>query len=83
MKSDDEISDPAAENIKKHEYASHHFELLNGWLEKSEVLTRYQFNMLTPKNFNVFFQKLRSGDLTGFRSELDVAVTSAAAVPAT
>jgi len=28
--------------------------------------------MITPKDYNKFFQKLREGDLAGFRSELDV-----------
>jgi hypothetical protein len=35
------------------------------------------FNMISPKNFNAFFQKLRAGDAAGFRSDLDVAMTKA------
>lgn len=34
--------------------------------------------MISPKSYNVFFQKLRAGEVVGFRSELDVAVAKAA-----
>jgi type III restriction enzyme len=78
IKGDEEIDDPAPDNIKKHEYASEHFKRLNQWLEADRIPNRYQFNMISPKSFNVFFQKLRDGDLIGFRSDLDVAVTKAA-----
>jgi type III restriction enzyme len=78
VKGDEEINDPAADNIKKHEYATEHFHRLNDWLKKENLLTRYQFNMISPKSYNVFFQKLRDGGLAGFRSELDVAMTKAA-----
>jgi len=77
IKGDEEISDPAADNIKKHEYATEHFKRLNDWLEKGKIPTRYQFNMISPKSYNVFFQKLRGGGLAGFRSELDVALAGA------
>jgi type III restriction enzyme len=77
VKGDEEISDPAADNVKKHEYATEHFKRLNDWLEKEKIPTRYQFNMISPKSYNVFFQKLRNGGLGGFRSELDVGVAGA------
>jgi type III restriction enzyme len=77
VKGDEEIADPAPDNVKKHEYATEHFQRLNNWLEKESIPTRYQFNMLSPKSYSVFFQKLRDGKLTGFRSELDVAVAGA------
>jgi type III restriction enzyme len=64
--------------VKKHEYATDHFNRLNAWLKKAKIRTRYQFNMISPKNFNAFFQKLRAGDAVGFRSDLDVAMTKAA-----
>jgi type III restriction enzyme len=76
IKGDEEISDPGADNSKKHEYAMAHFERLNSWLSKAKIDTRYQFNMLPPKSYNVFFQKLRDGDLVGFRSELDVVMSA-------
>ncbi len=74
VKGDEEISDPGADNVKKHEYAREHFKRLNDRLEKEKIPTRYQFNMISPKSYNVFFQKLRNGGLADFRSELDVAV---------
>ena len=44
--------------------------------QKTEGLSiRYQFNFLSPKDYNQFFQKLRSNDLDGFRSQLDVALS--------
>lgn len=78
IKGDEEIPDPSADNIKKHEYATDHFMRLNQWLEKAKVATRYQFNMISPKSYNVFFQKFRGGGVVGFRSDLDVAMTKAA-----
>lgn len=78
IKGDEEIADPSADNIKKHEYATDHFKRLNQWLEKAKIPTRYQFNMISPKSYNVFFQKLRDGGVVGFRSDLDVAMTKAA-----
>ncbi len=67
----------APENVKKHEFAVEHFQRLNEWLQKDESPMRYQFNMLTPRGYGIFFTKLRSGDLVGFRSELDVAMARA------
>jgi len=77
IKDDGEGTDPSPENLKKHEYAGAHFERLNAWLEKAGLAVRYQFNMLTPRDFNAFFQKLREGTLVGFRSELDVVMINA------
>lgn len=78
IKGDEELAEPSPENIKKHEYATAHFERLNQWLKKGKVKAHYQFNMLSPKSYNVFFQKLRDGQLAGFRSELDVVMSRAA-----
>lgn len=77
IKDDTEIADPSPENIKKHEYARAHFERLNQWLEREKVGARYQFNMISPKDYGKFFTKLRMEDLTGFRSDLDVALVNA------
>jgi len=78
VKGDEEVNDPAPDNVKKHEYAANHFERLNDWLEREGVPTRYQLNMISPMSYSIFFQKLRDGELAGFRSEIDVAVTKAA-----
>lgn len=80
VKDDGEIAEPSADNVKKHEYATEHFKRLNQWLEKAKNPTRYQFNMISPKNFNAFFQKFRGEDAVGFRSDLDVAMTKAAKI---
>ncbi len=77
IKDDGEINDPSPENVKKHEYARAHFDRLNSWLEKEGLGVRYQFNMLAPRDFNAFFQKMREGSLTGYRSVLDAAMINA------
>lgn len=74
VKGDEELSDPSTENVKKYEYAIAHFSRLNGWLEKEKNPARYQFNMLTPKDYNKFFNELRKHKLEGFLSELDVVI---------
>ena len=79
IKDDGEINDPSPENIKKHEYARAHFDRLNVWLENNGLPVRYQFNMLAPRDFSAFFQKLREDSLTGFRSVLDAAMINAGA----
>jgi hypothetical protein len=35
------------------------------------------FNMVSPRDFNSFFQKLREWALVGYRSELDVTMINA------
>ena len=79
IKDDDQITDPAVDNVKKHGYASAHFTRLSDWLRREKLPARYQFNMVSPKDYGKFFTKLRKGDLVGFRSELDVAVRTAQA----
>jgi type III restriction enzyme len=77
IKGDEEISDPSPENIKKHEYATAHFKRLNNWLRKEGIKRRYQFNMVTPKDYGKYFSKLRDCQLEGSRSELDVKLLEA------
>lgn len=72
IKGDEEIADPSPENQKKYQYSIEHFERLNSWLKQKKRTVRYQFNYLTPKDYNKFFQQLRNNDLVGFSSELDV-----------
>jgi type III restriction enzyme len=79
IKGDEELSDPSPENVKKHEYATAHFNRLNEWLAKEGSKARYQFNMITPKDFGKYFSKLRDNQLEGFRSELDVKILEAEA----
>lgn len=74
IKSDDEIADPSAENVKKYQFARTHFETLNERLEAQGHARRYHFTMLTPRGYNTFFQTLREESVPGFLSELDVAL---------
>jgi type III restriction enzyme len=78
IKGKEEINDPSPENVKKHEFASLHFQHLNEWLKNAGGATHYQFNMLTPRDYGKFFTKLREGELPDFRSELDVVMAKAA-----
>ncbi|MBI3815287.1 MAG: hypothetical protein HY279_12600 [Nitrospinae bacterium] len=76
IKGDEELSDPSPENIKKYEYTDAHFKRLNEWLDKENIPMSYQFNFVTPKNYNRFFQQMRNNELTGFRSEIDVVLSN-------
>lgn len=78
VKGDEEIADPAPENLKKMEYAAKHFNLLNARLEAEGNGTRYQFNFLSPKDYSRFFELLTKKELNGFKSKLDIALTDAA-----
>jgi type III restriction enzyme len=78
IKGDEEIAEPSPENQKKYEYALSHFQRLNEWLAKEGLSIRYQFNFLSPKDYNKFFEKLRNDDLDGFRSGLDLEMAKAA-----
>lgn len=80
IKGDEEVSDPSPENVKKNEYATGHFRRLNEWLERDGVAARYQFNMVSPKDFGKYFTKLRDSQLVGFRSELDVRIAEVTGV---
>ncbi len=78
IKEDEECRDPSPENSKKFEYATSHFRVLNEWLTEAKLPVRYQFNFLTPKDYNKFFQKMREEKLVSFTSALDVALKTAA-----
>lgn len=72
IKDDSEIQEPDEENPAKFKYARDHFERVNKHLEKDGKKLRYQFNFLTPRDFTVFFQKMRQGEIQGFKSNLDI-----------
>lgn len=72
VKEDDEINDPSPENKKKFEFAVAHFDRLNKYLAKKHQELRYKFTFLTPSDFNNFFQSVRTGSVSTFRSALDV-----------
>jgi hypothetical protein len=47
-------------------------------LEQGKIPNRFQFNMLTPKDHDKFFNELRKWRLAGFLSEIGVAMRKAA-----
>lgn len=72
IKYDSEIQEPEEENFGKNKDARKHFERINKHLKDDGESLRYQFNFLTPKDYTVFFQKLRQGEIQGFESNLDI-----------
>jgi type III restriction enzyme len=72
IKDDEEINDPSPENKKKYEYAIAHFNRINDHLKKAKEDTSYKFNFLTPSDFSNYFQSMRDGNVSKFRSALDV-----------
>lgn len=71
-KDDSQINDPDVENIGKNKAAVEHFSLLNEYFKKTNSNKRYKFIFLTPKNYELFFEKLKDRDVENFTSELDV-----------
>lgn len=63
-----ESGDIAKENKAKYKHAIEHFNRLNV-LQKDQ---KYYFTFLTPNDFDNFFGVLRSGDFSGFKSQLDI-----------
>ena len=71
-KDDSQISNPDVENKGKNKAAKKHFEAINKHLEEQGSDVRYKFTFLTPKNYSIFFKKLKEGDILNFKSDLDV-----------
>lgn len=71
IKDDSEIDEPSRENIGKFQFASEHFEALNEWLQQENSPARYQFNMLTPRNYDSFFASWQDRHPEKYKSELD------------
>lgn len=71
-KDDTQIQNPDLENYGKYKAAKEHFSILNSWLRKDGRPEEYKFNFLTPKSYDVFFEKLIAHDASTFRSDLDV-----------
>ncbi|MDD2391570.1 MAG: DEAD/DEAH box helicase family protein [Bacilli bacterium] len=77
IKGDEQINDPDVENIGKYKAAIEHFEIINRHLDLNKNDLRYKFTMLTPKNYEVFFDTLKGNIISGvdkFMSELDVSI---------
>ena len=77
IKSDEQINNPDLENIGKYKSAIEHFEYINKKLNGEKSTLKYKFTMLTPCNFEVFFNKIDSGnesEIDKFKSELDASI---------
>lgn len=71
-KDDSQILEPDVENIGKNKAAVKHFNQINTFFKNNGKKNRYKFTFLTPKNYDMFFEKLREGDIMNFKSQLDV-----------
>ena len=71
IKGDEEISSPQPENIGKYVAGIEHVETINKYLSKNI----YKFTMLTPKNYDRFFDSIEKGTFEKFNSELDVEIS--------
>lgn len=58
-------------NKGKLEAARAHFKTINEMLQKKRAKRRYSFHLLGPQDYDRFFETLREGDLTTFRSTLE------------
>lgn len=68
IKGDEEISNPQPENIGKYIAGIEHFNTINKYCNKDI----YKFTMLTPKSYDVFFDRINKKDINSFKSDLDV-----------
>lgn len=75
IKGDEEIDSPSRENIGKHRDASKHFRILNEWLKKQGTTVHYRFNMLTPRDYGVFFENLTQKN---YVSQIDATIQNIA-----
>lgn len=75
IKEDGQINNPDPENVGKYKYAINHFDLINDYLKNNNENVSYKFSFLTPKSFDVFFDKIEKNEkdsLLNFNSDLDV-----------
>ena len=72
VKDDDQAHEPSEENRRKNLFAVQHFARLNQWLEEKGYSTRYHFNFLTPTSFGTYFSYLRDGNITAYKSPIDL-----------
>lgn len=63
--------DNSAENKGKNRAAKEHFRLLNEKLSENGIKEKYIFHFLSPNDYEIFFEYLRSDKLHTFVSELD------------
>lgn len=70
IKGDEEVLDPHPENVGKHIAGLEHIRLINQHLGEE----KYKFTMLSPKNYDAFFESIRNNTILKFNSELDVEI---------
>lgn len=75
-KDNSQINNIEPENVGKNKAAIKHFEYLNQLFHNGEISQQYKFVFLTPKNYDVFFEKLKSNEIYNFKSELDIALSN-------
>jgi type III restriction enzyme len=71
IKADD---DNSAMNVGKLRYATEHFRTVNELLSKDGDSRRYYFHLLSPVDYNRFFEALRTETMAGFVSTLQAAL---------
>lgn len=79
IKDDSEIQDPSPENIGKYKSAVEHFEIINTYIKSHKQengINEYCFTMLTPKNYDIFFESIKKNNIERFNSELNVSIES-------
>lgn len=67
-----EGGEEAKEMKAKYKYTTEHFNKLNNLQKEHE----YYFTFLTPKDFDNFFELLKKGNFTGYKSQLDAELES-------
>lgn len=74
IKDNSEIKNLSRENIGKFRFASDHFRTLNEWLKEKNVAVHYQFNMLTPQDYDLFFASWNDRYPEKYKSNIDAAM---------
>ena len=63
-------------NAGKLAAAQEHFKVVNELLKKGHKKRRYQFHILGPADYDSFFDALRAGELAGYTSSLQAALSA-------
>lgn len=71
IKDDEQVFSPDEENVGKYKYAKAHFKIINDYLNSKGIDLKYVFTMISPKSYDVFFEKLETDEIDNFVSMLD------------
>lgn len=71
IKGDEQVSSPDEENVGKYKCAKAHFKIINDYLMRQGISSKYIFTMISPMSYDVFFEKLEYDDIDNFISMLD------------